>query len=53
MEWKVVVDPDEPPVIWQCAKCEALLGEPHAPGCHCTLVEGVPVDEYLDSQREL
>lgn len=44
-DWILVHEPDEPPVRWQCVICEALVGEPHAEGCRCKLVEGVPIDD--------
>jgi len=46
--WVLVYEPDEPPVRWQCVMCGTLVGKPHAEGCRCTLVEGVPIDEDDD-----
>jgi hypothetical protein len=43
--WIVVHEPDEPLVRWQFVICEAPVGQPHAEGCNCTLVESVPIDE--------
>jgi hypothetical protein len=44
-KWILVYEPDEPPVCWQCVICEAPVGQPHKEGCHCTLVEGVPIED--------
>lgn len=49
MAWILEIDNEAPPVRWQCARCEAPAGKPHAEGCNCTLVEGVEIEDVLDA----
>lgn len=43
-KWIIAIEPNAPPVRWQCVLCETPAGEPHK-NCSCTLVEGVEIED--------